>query len=154
MFRAPNFSPLQLQPVVQKLQDCPKKHRVHYRHRTQRDLQECTGLRAADRRELLQDQKKRGLNAPNQRHRTRQASPSFSYPGNEQRKKRGRMLIGDGHKILQTFIMSNNFIKMQPSNPISPIQKNYSFPAGKAVPHNRQQDTCHLGLPLWRLRSI
>lgn len=143
-------SPLRVRPTRQRGQGCLKARQVHYRH----GERAARVTRAADSRDLLQAQQKdKAPNAPDQRHRTHQASHSFCNPETNRGKKQGRLLIGDGYKILQTFIMSNIFLNTTEQLHF-PDTKNYSFPAGKAVPHNRQQDTCHPEIPLWRLRSI
>lgn len=51
------------------------------------------------------------------------SSPSFSYPGNGQRQETEKDADGGIRRILQTFIMSNNFIKNQRGELASPTPK-------------------------------
>ena len=64
----PGMLPLRAQTFLhcdsglpEKRQDCPRARCVRYRHRTQRDPRECTGARATDSGDLLQDQKDKAL---------------------------------------------------------------------------------------------
>lgn len=122
-------SPLRVRPTRQRGQGCLKVRQVHYRHRRESRERDRDPRRRQQR--SVTGSTKSPPNAPDQRHRTHQASHSFCNPETNRGKKQGRLLIGDGHKILQTFIMSNNFLKYNRATPF-PRYKKLLFPCRKS----------------------